>query len=362
MSKNKRVAVGISGGVDSAMAAYLLKQDGYEVIGVTMAIWDDSIPILESTKGGCFGPGEKEDLEAAVALCKKMGIEHHIIRLKDEYRDNVLSYFCGTYIDGKTPNPCLMCNVRMKFGLLPQKAKAQGIQFENFATGHYVQHGYDKVSCRYQLMKAVDSSKDQSYFLSFLIQEQLSNLIFPLGDKTKTEIKMLAKELGYGELADKKESQDFLESDDISVLFSDDSYFPGEIVDMDGKVLGTHTGIINYTIGQRRNLGVSGQSEPYYVIEIDAAYNKVVLGPKQYLYSKECIATNVNWLSISCPRKAFTAQAKIRLQHTAAACVVTPLVNGTLRVVFQEAQLSITPGQGIVFYDKDIVLAGGIIQ
>jgi tRNA-specific 2-thiouridylase len=361
-NKTRIVAVGISGGVDSAMAAWLLMQQDYEVIGLTMSIWDESIPLTESTKSGCFGPGEKDDLLAAEQLCAKLGIKHHIVRLQGEYKENVLSYFCATYREGKTPNPCLMCNARMKFGLLPLKAREQGINFDLFATGHYVRVRYDAAWERYQLLRALDKSKDQSYFLSFLAQSQLKNLVFPLGDKTKSEIKQLAKEVGFAELAHKKESQDFLESDDIRVLFPEGSYSPGEIVDHHGKRLGTHKGLINYTIGQRRNLGVSGLPEPYFVIELDAVANKVVLGPKSLLSKDECLATAVNWLSLPPQTEPFKASAKIRLQHEAAECLVIPLDGNRLQVKFTEPQLSITPGQGLVIYSDDLLIAGGIID
>jgi tRNA-specific 2-thiouridylase len=362
MKDKKIVAVGLSGGVDSAMAALILQKQGYEVIGITMAIWDDSIPISQTTKSGCFGPGESEDLAAAAEISRKLEIKHHIIHLKDEYRENVLSYFCNTYSDGKTPNPCLMCNQRMKFGLLPLKAKEAGIDFEFFATGHYVRITYNIAMDRYQLSRAFDKTKDQSYFLAFLKQEQMRNLIFPLGDKSKKEIKALAEENGFSELAEKQESQDFLESDDISVLFDKDTFSSGEIVDHTGKVLGIHKGIINFTIGQRRNLGVSGLPEPYYVIDIDSAANIVTLGPKSYLYKSVCHVTSMNWLSISDPKMPFIAKAKIRLQHNPAECVVSQSENGKYQVRFTEAQLSITPGQGIVFYDGDTLLAGGLIE
>ncbi len=358
----KTVAIGISGGVDSAMAAYLLLQQGYEVIGLTMAIWDDSIPISESTKSGCFGPGEKDDLLAAKALCAKLGIPHEVIDLKGEYREKVLTYFCSTYTEGKTPNPCLMCNARMKFGLLPMKAKEKGIKFDHFATGHYVRLRYETAGGRYQLLRALDSSKDQSYFLSFLHQEQLNNLIFPLGEKNKAEIKQLAADIGFTELANKKESQDFLETDDIKVLFPEGSYAPGEIVDHEGKVLGQHQGLINYTFGQRRNLGVSGLSEPYFVINLDSAANRVVLGPKRLLYKSQCEISAVNWLSWPVQTAPFEAKAKIRLQHEAASCLITPLNSSELRISFNEPQLSITPGQGLVVYHDDLVVAGGIIE
>lgn len=359
MKKQQTIAVGISGGVDSAMAAWLLLQQGYEVIGLTMSIWDESIPLTESTKSGCFGPGEKDDLLAAEQLCAKLGIRHHIVRLQGEYKENVLSYFCGTYREGKTPNPCLMCNARMKFGLLPFKAREQGIAFDLFATGHYVKVRYDPAIQRYQLLRALDKSKDQSYFLSFLSQSQLKNLVFPLGDKNKPEIKQLAKEIGFAELAHKKESQDFLESDDIAVLFPEGSYSPGEIVDHHGKRLGSHKGLINYTIGQRRNLGVSGLPEPYFVIELDAENNRVVLGPKSLLYKDECLATSVNWLSLPPQSEPFKARAKIRLQHEAAECLVIPLDGNRLRVKFTEPQLSITPGQGLVIYASECLCLTG---
>lgn len=362
MLLKKTVAIGVSGGVDSAMAAYLLLQQGYQVVGITMSIWDENIPISESSKSGCFGPGEKDDLIAAKELCAKLGIAHKVIELQGEYREKVLSYFCATYTEGKTPNPCLMCNARMKFGLLPEKAKEQGIEFDYFATGHYVRIGYDESHDRYQLLKAIDVSKDQSYFLSFLGQEQLRNLIFPLGEKTKTEIKQLAREIGFAELAHKKESQDFLESDDIKVLFPEGSYAPGDIIDHQGKLLGRHQGLINFTIGQRRNLGVSGLPEPYFVIQLDAKANRVVLGPKPFLYTSKCTATGVNWLSWPVQTKPFEALAKIRLQHKAAPCLITPLSSSELMVSFYEEQLSITPGQGLVIYHDDLVIAGGIID
>jgi len=254
-----------------------------------------------------------------------------------------------------------MCNARMKFGLLPLKARQQGIQFEFFATGHYVRVRFDDAVQRYQLLRAKDKSKDQSYFLSFLSQDQLKNLIFPLGEKTKAEIKQLAKEIGFEELAQRKESQDFLESDDLKVLFPKGSYRPGEIVDQQGKRLGTHPGLINYTIGQRRNLGVSGLPEPYFVIELDADKNRVVLGPKNYLFKDVCHTSGVNWLSLPYSPTPFAATAKIRLQHEAAPCLVTPLSETELEVKFTEPQLSITPGQGLVIYQDDLVVAGGLI-
>lgn len=352
----------MSGGIDSTMAALILLEAGHSVTGITMAIWDETIPLTESTKSGCFGPGEVDDLKAAKKACEKLGIEHRIIYLKDEFKDNVLSYFCKTYIAGETPNPCLLCNQRMKFGLLPQRAKEQGLDFDLFATGHYVRSAYDPKSKRYQLSRAVDLSKDQSYFLSFLSQEQLKNSIFPLGSIAKNDIRALAVKHGFEELIVKQESQDFLETDDYSILFEDGSFTGGEIVDIDGKVLGKHRGLIHYTIGQRKNLGIPGQIEAFYVLEIDAAANRIVVGPKEYLYRRDLIAEGVNWVSIPCPLSDMNISAKIRLQHDPAPCTISPMADASVKVSFVDAQLSITPGQAVVFYDGDLLLGGGFIR
>jgi len=362
MKMKPRVAVGLSGGVDSAMAARILLDKGYEVIGLTMSIWDGSVPISEATKSGCFGPGETEDLKAASEICIRLGIEHQIIKLANEYKDTVLNYFCSTYLDGKTPNPCLMCNQRMKFDLLPSKAKENGISFDYFATGHYARIEYSERNSRYQLKSALDHAKDQSYFLSFLNQEQLKNLIFPLGDLTKAEIKDFARKTGFPDLAEKIESQDFLETDDYSVLFEQDTFQTGDIIDIRDKVLGKHRGLIHYTKGQRKNLGIAGQAEPYYVIAIDSQKNRLVVGPQRYLYGIICKAVSINWLSIEPPARPFWTKAKIRLQHEPADCFVMPRKDGAAEVNFEKPQLSITPGQGIVFYDKDTVFAGAIID
>ena len=351
----------MSGGIDSTMSALLLMEQGYEVIGLTMAIWDDSLS-FESIKSGCFGPGEAEDIESAKASAAKLGIEHHVIRLKDEFRDNVLSYFCSTYLDGRTPNPCVFCNQRMKFGLLPRTAKEQGLSFDYFATGHYVSKGFDPDTARWQLSKATDPTKDQSYFLVFLTQEQLRDTLFPLGNIRKEELKALARRLGWDSLVEKKESQDFLETDDYSVLFPSETFSPGDILSVDGKKLGTHNGLIHYTIGQRRNLGLSGMSEPYYVVEIDAKANRIIVGPQNHLYKKELIAEGMNWISVPGLGKAAKLSAKIRLGHDAADCMVYPESETSIRLVFDEPQLSITPGQVVAIYDSELLLGGGIIQ
>lgn len=358
----KTVGVGLSGGIDSTMAAKLLLEQGYEVIGLTMSIWDDSIPIKEAVKSGCFGPGEAKDLKAAQDVCRRLGIPHYIIELKDEYKNNVLNYFCSTYLKGKTPNPCLVCNQRMKFGLLPLKAKEMGLKLDYFATGHYARVQFNKRSNRYQLLRAIDFSKDQSYFLSFLTQNQMQDLIFPLGHLSKVEIRGIAKSCGFADLLEKKESQDFLETDDYGVLFEEGTFTTGDIVDIRDKVLGQHKGLINYTIGQRKNLGIAGQTEPYYVIDIDIDNNRLVVGPKRYLYGIICKAVNINWVSISHPQNPFWCKAKIRLQHEPADCYVIPMDETTAEINFEKSQLSITPGQGIVFYDGDIVFGGAIID
>ncbi|MDZ4182836.1 MAG: tRNA 2-thiouridine(34) synthase MnmA, partial [Candidatus Cloacimonadaceae bacterium] len=259
----KKIALGMSGGIDSTMSALILMEQGYEVIGITMAIWDDSIDIKESIKSGCYGPGEIHDLAAAKKACAELGIEHHVIELKAEFSQNVLSYFCSTYLDGKTPNPCVMCNQRMKFGFLPERARELGLDFDLFATGHYVRRSYDAALGRWQIHRAIDLSKDQSYFLSFLSQAQLQSVIFPLGELSKAQIRELATRRGFSYLTEKKESQDFLETDDYSVLFEKNAFAEGDIVDVQNCVIGRHKGLIHYTIGQRRNLGISGQSEPW---------------------------------------------------------------------------------------------------
>ncbi|MCX6112598.1 MAG: tRNA 2-thiouridine(34) synthase MnmA [Proteobacteria bacterium] len=365
-SKNKTVAVGMSGGVDSTIAAYLLKEQGYNVVGLTMSIWDNSIDIPDIGKSGCYGPGEARDIEAAKDIAKKLGIKHVVVDLSKEYKGTVLKYFCSEYTCGKTPNPCVICNQKVKFGFLMQRAKEMGINYDYFATGHYVRTEYEDNHKRYLLKKAIDSTKDQSYFLSYLKQEQLEKLIFPLGDKTKTEIKELARKIGFTDVADKDESQDFIETDDYSVLFDKGDIKEGDFVDVEGKKIGRHKGIIYYTIGQRKGLGISGgNSGILYVLKIDADTNTIVVGPEKYLFSDELRAANINWISISELTAPMEIRVKIRQQHKEAQAIITPCIGESSKdqatVKFKTPQRAITPGQTVVFYDKDIVIGGGII-
>ncbi len=356
------VAVGMSGGVDSSVAAWLLQRDGWRVVGVTMSIWDGSLPIPDQGRAGCFGPGEARELERAKAMAVRLGIEHRVIPLADAYRREVLDYFRAEYLAGRTPNPCARCNQRIKFERLPELARAQGLAFDKFATGHYARVQFDPALGRWQLRRGVDPDKDQSYFLARLGQNQLAQLVFPLGERRKEEVRAIARELGWGDLADQPESQDFIECDDYSVLFKPNAAPPGDFVNRAGQVLGWHRGIIHYTVGQRKGLNLGGGGTPWYVLEIDAARNRIVVGPRQELYSRTLAAGDLNWISRSGPpAQPIRVAVQIRQRHRAAPATVSALGADRLQAVFDEPQLAVTPGQVAVVYDGDAVLVSGMI-
>lgn len=350
------IAVGMSGGVDSSVAAALLVAAGHPVIGVTMAIWDGSVELAGGAKHSCWGPDEEEEIAAAARVAGQIGIPFHVIDLKKEYRAAVIDHFRREYLAGRTPNPCVRCNHIMKFGFLLDRARAQGLSFDRFATGHYarVVPGADRLF----LKKARDTAKDQSYFLQFLTRDQLAGVLFPLGERTKGEVRETARRLGLP-VADQAESQDFI-AGDYAILFSPEEAPPGDIVNEKGEVLGRHRGIVHYTIGQRRGLGVDG-GKPLYVTAIDARNNRVVVTDKGRLFGRGLAAGQVNWLGIDRPDRPFRAHARIRQKHTEAPATVTPREDGTITVLFDEPQLSITPGQAVALYADDTVLAGATI-
>lgn len=357
------IAVGLSGGVDSSVTAFLLKKQGHTVIGLTMQIWDGSLPIPDEGRSGCYGPGESRDIEAARALAARLGIAHHVVPLASEYASEVLEYFREEYRSGRTPNPCVRCNRTMKFGLLLERARAMGIAFDRFATGHYARVSHDPASGRWHLRRSCDPAKDQTYFLSRLSQEQLSQVLFPLGGMTKPEVKSLAREIGWNDVADKDESQNFIESKHYGVLFSEREQCPGPIVDLQGKVLGQHRGIVHYTIGQRKGLGLGGTTDPLYVLRLDACANTVVVGAYSDLFATRLTATDLNWIGLpSAPVQPLRVQAKIRQQHQEAPATLQ-MIPGTdsIEIRFDSPQMSITPGQVVVFYDGDLVVGSGII-
>ena len=361
-NRDKTVAMGLSGGVDSAVAAWRLRQDGWRVVGLTMSIWDGSVAIPDKGLAGCFGPGEARDLEAAAAVARRLGIEHRVVRLAAEYRQTVLDYFREEYLAGRTPNPCVRCNQRVKFGFLPEAARAAGVEFDRFATGHYARLAQNDATGRWELRRGADRSKDQSYFLSRLTQGQLAGVEFPLGGLTKAEVRQLAREQGWDDLADREESQDFIECKDYSVLFRAGDGRPGDFVTLDGKVLGRHQGIHRYTIGQRKGLGLGGGGTPWHVLAIDAERNLVVVGSKEDLHTRHLAAGDVNWVGLAGePGGEFRCEVQIRQQHRGAGAVVRP-GEGKLTVEFDEPQLAVTPGQIAVFYDGDTVLASGVIE
>lgn len=360
----KSVAVGMSGGVDSTIAIHLLRENGYDVSGITMSFWDDDCFKADKKlfTAGCFTPLEKGRLKNIKSLAKTLGIAHHTVNLQREYKKCVIDYFTATYLKGKTPNPCVMCNKFIKFGAFFKTALKEGVKADYFATGHYARVGYSKMAKRFVLKKAIDKKKDQTYFLWAISQDILSKLIFPLGNQTKEQTFKLARKLGLKMFDDEKESQDFIPSDSYVALFRGHKFRSGDIVDTDGKKVGTHKGIIYYTIGQRKGLGIGGVKEPLFVKRIDAKNNLIIVCKKHELFSREMTLTDVNWVSVAEPRTKISAKVKIRQQHTPARAEIFVIGKGRVRVVFDKPQLSITSGQSAVFYKNDLLLGGGIIE
>ena len=349
----KTVAVGLSGGVDSSVAALLLKERGFNVVGITMKLWREG-RYRGGSRDACFGAGEAEDIESARALAEKLGIEYRVFDVSDEYNDTIVAYFRETYLSGKTPNPCVRCNQMMKFGLLPRLAREAGLDFDFFATGHYarVEAGADG---RMHLKRALDKSKDQSYFLYRLSQEQLKVQIFPLGGMTKAEVRAKARECGLG-AAERPDSQDFY-SGEIGELIGAVER-PGTIVDMAGKVVGHHNGFWHYTVGQRKGLGIASP-EPYYVVDLDACRNRVVVGRLSDASRTSLKVEDMNWVSAAPTIERIPVTVKVRSAGNPRGPAW--LENGVC--TFEEGIHGVAPGQSAVFYspDGEEILAGGII-
>jgi len=353
-----KIAVGMSGGVDSSVAALLLKREGHDVIGVTMKIWHGERSGHSSKGNACYGPEETEDIEQTKNFCAALGIEHHVIDCSEQYEKIVLEYFKKEYCSGRTPNPCVRCNQMVKFKVLPGLAKEAGLHFDKFATGHYARAGYDTARNRWLLKKGRDDRKDQSYFLYRLSQEQLSAAFFPLGEMRKDEVRTIAKEAGLA-VHDKDESQDFYSGHYSDIIGRENE--PGDIVDSSGTVLGRHNGIWNYTVGQRKGLGIAYR-EPLYVLSIDVAKNRIVVGTEKETKRSVGIVIDCSWTAFERPAGRFTAKVKVRSATPEAEAKIEPMSNTVVRVSFVAPHSGITPGQSAVFYDNDIVLGGGIID
>jgi tRNA-specific 2-thiouridylase len=353
----KKILVAMSGGVDSSTAAFILKEEGFEVIGATLKLWRSNDD--KRRPGGCCS---SDDIQDARRVCNHLGIKHYVLNFEEEFKDIVVDDFVSSYLSGKTPNPCIVCNEKIKFNKLLKKTQTLG--FDLLATGHYAI--IEKSADGYLLKKGLDAAKDQSYVLYRLGQNELSRLIFPLGVYTKKEIRKMAIKAGLP-AADKPESQEicFVEKDYGSFI---NSYVsdaakkvkPGPIIGADGKVLGKHKGIIFYTIGQRSGLGLS-LPEPVYVTSIDPENNIIFVGSREASFSIKAVVEGLCWVSGKEPKFPLKCFTKIRRLHPEAGSVLKKS-GETVLVSFKTAQHAVTPGQSAVFYDNDTVLGGGIIS
>ena len=359
-NKRKRVVIAMSGGVDSSVAAAILKKEGFDVIGISMQVWDYSKFTAEE--------GEKfdtccslDDIHDARRVAEQLDIPFYVVNFEEEFQRLVIDDFVNEYLAGRTPNPCVRCNQWLKFELLLKKAR--GLGADMIATGHYARTELD-TDGRYRLLKGIDPAKDQSYFLFTLTQEQLAATLFPLGGMTKQEVRALAAAYGL-RVAEKGESQEicFVPDNDYVRFIEEErgkNLLSGNIVDRTGKVLGMHDGTYRYTVGQRKGLGIA-HPEPLYVLGVDAARKEVTVGPRDALYSDGLIATAINWI-IPVPDAAVEASCKIRYRHHPIPCRIVPIGGNRAEVRFAEKEKSVTPGQAVVFYDGDAVLGGGWIE
>ena len=357
--KRQRVLLGMSGGVDSSVAGYLLREGGYEVIGVTMKVWPQDC--ISRAEDKCCGPQAVAD---ARSVAHSLGISHYVVDEADQFEQTVIAYFASEYQAGRTPNPCVMCNEKLKFGNLWGKAQALGCDY--IATGHYaiIEHHADRAILR----KGVDPRKDQSYFLFSLRQPQLRRALTPLGKMTKPQIREIAHTLGL-KVADKIDSQEicFVPGNDYKAFLrshlGEDQFHRGEIYDVHGNFIAEHAGIELFTIGQRKGLP-GGSPRPRYVVDLDPETNRVIVGDADDLASDEFEIDRVNWhpvAGIDDPGRPREATVKIRYSHPGTPANVTPLENNRARIRLHEAQRAVTPGQAAVIYDGDLVLGGGWI-
>jgi tRNA-uridine 2-sulfurtransferase len=341
-----QIMVAMSGGVDSSVTAALLKKEGHEVIGATMDL---------------HGNGSMNSaVEDAGRVADILDIPFHVFDFREIFSVTIIDHFCKEYSLGRTPNPCVLCNRFIKFGLLWEKAWELGADF--LATGHYA--GIEKKDGRFLLKKGADRNKDQSYFLYRLTQEQLSRTLFPLANLTKDKVKEMAQEMALPTVQ-RQESQEicFVPDNDYAQFleeYSSTIALPGPILDSKGKIIGQHHGITHYTIGQRKGLGISAP-EPLFVTAIDAKNNTITVGAKEELYSSEMVANDLNWIACVPPSHLVKVQARIRYRAADVEAVITPIDDKELYISFSTPQMAITPGQSVVFYDDDTVIGGGVI-
>ncbi len=347
----------MSGGVDSSVAAYLLKEQGYDVIGVTMQIWQEDKE-YEEREGGCCSLSAVDD---ARRVAQKLDIPFYVLNFRDSFKRNVIDYFVDEYIQGRTPNPCIACNKYLKFDELLQKAK--GIGADYVATGHYAK--IEERDGRFQLIRSNDDRKDQTYALYNLTQEQLEHTLMPCGEFTKDKIREIAKEIGL-DVHNKKDSEEicFIPDNNHGRYICEaapNKVRPGNFVDKYGNVLGKHKGIVYYTIGQRKGLGLA-LGRPVFVTDINPVTNTVVVGPEEDIFKTDLVCKDINFISIDKLEGPMEVEAKIRYSARPAKATISPMENGRVKVSFEDKQRAITKGQSVVFYKDDLVVGGGIIE